>query len=187
MTDLESAVVEVASALEALAIPYMLIGGLAVSLQGVGRSTLDADFSLWVEPERLEAIVGQLGARFHVLASDPVAFARQARVLPALSSRGVRVDLVFASLPAERDIIARAEVRSPGGVSVRVASAEDLIWMKLMSERAQDIEDATRLLRRRRKTLDRPYLESRLKELSEAFARDDIMSIYHREIHADPR
>ena len=47
MTKLEAALVEVASLLQDLSIPYMLIGGLAVSILGEARATLDADFSLW--------------------------------------------------------------------------------------------------------------------------------------------
>jgi hypothetical protein len=39
MTDLESALVEVTSALDQIRVPYMLIGGLAVSSWGEARST----------------------------------------------------------------------------------------------------------------------------------------------------
>ena len=63
-----------------------------------------------------------------------------------------------------------------------VASVEDLIWMKLISERQKDIEDARLLIRRFAKTLDRDYLEPRLRQISEAFARPDILEIYNREV-----
>jgi len=53
--------------------------------------------------------------------------------------------------------------------------------MKLMSERGKDLEDARRLIRRLRATLDRGYLEPRLKELAEALAQADIMQIYESE------
>ena len=70
MTKLEAALVEVASLLDELSIPYMLIGGLAVSIWGEVRATLDADFSLWVEPQDLERIVRQIGARLQPIPSE---------------------------------------------------------------------------------------------------------------------
>jgi hypothetical protein len=145
MTKLEAALLEVAAVLQELTIPYMLIGGLATGIWGEGRSTLDADFSLWVEPENVP-------------------------------------DLVFASRQAERNVIARAVPKIIHGFTIMVASVEDLIWMKLISERQKDIDDATRLLRRFARTLDRSYLEPRLREISEGFARADILEIYHQEL-----
>ena len=152
MTDLEAAVAEAGSILEELALPYMLIGALAVSAWGEARATLDVDF------------------------------AAETRVLPMLSCQGIRLDLLFAALPAERDMIARAHTRQLGGRPIRIAAVEDLIWMKLISERPKDMEDAMRLLRRFRGTLDRAYLEPKLRELSEAFARQDILDIFRREM-----
>jgi hypothetical protein len=44
-----------------------------------------------------------------------------------LSSVGIRLDLLFAALPAERDLIARAQPKWLGGRAVNVAAVEDLI------------------------------------------------------------
>ena len=67
-------------------------------------------------------------------------------------------------------------------VYVEVASVEDLIWMKLISERQKDIEDARLLLRRFAGVLDRGYLEPLLRQISDSFARADILEIYRREV-----
>jgi len=64
-----------------------------------------------------------------------------------------------------------------------VASVEDLLFMKLASERSKDIQDSRALLPRFRKTLDRAYLEPRLKELADGLARPDILTIYHEEMN----
>jgi predicted nucleotidyltransferase len=180
MTKLEAAVVEVASFLEERSIPYMLIGGLAVSVWGEARATLDADFSIWVEPSNLESVVADISARFRPIPADPLSFAAAARVLPVTASSGVRADLVFASLPNERSVIARAAPKTIQGRNVLVVSVEDLIWMKLISERLKDIDDARRLLRRHAHSLDRAYLEPIVEELSDAFARADILRIYRQ-------
>jgi hypothetical protein len=182
MTDLESAVAEAAFILDELSIPYMLIGALAVAAWGEARATLDVDVSLWVEPDRLESTVRALCSRLQPVPLDPLRFARETRVLPMVSSHGIRLDLVFAALPVERDLIARAQPRELGGRTVNVATVEDLIWMKLISERPKDIEDARRLIRRFRLTLDRSYVEPRLRELSEALARQDILAVFLQEV-----
>jgi hypothetical protein len=181
MTDLESSVAEVASILDELSVPYMLIGGLAVAAWGEARATLDVDLNLWAEPADFAATVRALCSRLKALSADPLRFAEQTRVLPMLSSLGIRLDLVFALLPAERDLIARAQPKQLGGRMVHVATVEDLIWMKLISERPKDVDDARRLIRRFRRTLDRGYLEPRLRELSEAFTRRDILDIFRQE------
>src|SRR5450432_1462538 len=169
MSKLESAVVEVASYLEERSIPYMLIGGLAVSVWGEARATLDADFSLWVEPSNLETVVANITAHFRPIPSDPLSFVAASKVLPVTASSGVRADMVFASLPSERSLIARAVSKTVQGKNVLVVSVEDLIWMKLISERQKDIDDARRLLRRHANSLDRAYLSPIVEELSEAF------------------
>ncbi|MGA3078332.1 MAG: nucleotidyl transferase AbiEii/AbiGii toxin family protein [Bryobacteraceae bacterium] len=181
MTELESSVAEVASILEELSVPYMLIGGIAVAAWGEARATLDVDLSVWAEPGDFAATVGALCSRLKALPADPLLFAGQTRVLPMLSALGIRLDLVFAALPAERNLIARALPKQLGGRQVNVATVEDLIWMKLISDRPKDVDDAQRLIRRFRRTLDRAYLEPKLQELSEAFARQDILGIFRQE------
>jgi hypothetical protein len=181
MTPLEAAVVEVASVLESLSVPYMLIGGLAVSIWGEARATLDADFSLWVRPEDVGNVVRELAARLKSIPADAMSFVAESRVLPVITSSGVRADLVFARLEVEKEVIARATPKTVGGKTVMVASVEDLIWMKLISERHKDLEDARRLLRRFASTIDHDYLRPRLKEIADAFARHDVLEIYRQE------
>jgi predicted nucleotidyltransferase len=114
----------------------------------------------------------------HPLPQDALAFARETRVLPVVSSQGVRADLIFAALPAELEAIRRARAMRVGGRTVNVASLEDLILMKLVSEREKDAEDARRLLVRFKGKIDRDYLEPRLSELAEALARPGILEVF---------
>jgi hypothetical protein len=182
MTQLEAALVEVASACEALGLPYMLIGGLAVAMWGEPRATLDVDVTVWVEPDGMEAAVAGLCARFGSLSRDPRAFVSQTHVLPVTTSQGARADVVFAALPPERESIARAVPKQIDNHTVMVASVEDLLLMKLVSERRKDREDAIRLLRRFKKSIDREYLEPRVRELSEALAQPDAWELLSREL-----
>ena len=79
MNDLEAAVGEAAAAFESLGIPYMLIGGLAVSAWGEPRATLDADFTVWAEPDDFDRTVLRLCESFQCLTRDPIEFARSAQ------------------------------------------------------------------------------------------------------------
>jgi len=160
----------------------MLIGGLAVSSWGEARSTLDVDVTIWTEPELLDHTVSKIGKHLKLLPEDPAEFVRRTRVLPATSSREVRIDIIFA-LPAEKPIIQRAQPKQIAGKTVMVASVEDLLFMKLASERPKDIQDSRALLRRFRKAIDRDYLEPRLKELADGLARPDILTIYQEEMN----
>jgi len=101
-----------------------------------------------------------------------------------MTSQGIRGDLVLGMISAERDLLKRAQPKPVGNVRVPTASVEDLILMKLMSERPKDLEDARRLILRFRATLDRAYLEPKLKELADALARADIMQIYESNLRS---
>ena len=180
MTELESALIEIASFLDEMRWPYMLIGGLAVAMWGEPRATLDVDLSVWIEPDDFEQAIGNIASRFRT-AENPLEFARRSRVVPIETSQGVRGDIVLAALPPEREFLKRARPRPVGSRTIPVASPEDLILMKLMSERPKDLEDARRLIRRFRATLDKPYLEPKLKELADGLARADIWQIYETE------
>ena len=66
------------------------------------------------------------------------------------------------------------------GRTVRVVTAEDLVLMKIISERPRDIADAEAIVRRRVRELDRDYLEPRVRELSTALERDEILDRWRR-------
>ncbi len=169
--------------LESLSIPHMLVGGLAVSLWGEARATLDVDWVIWIEPEDLEQTITALCRRAPASPTRPLEFVRRTRVLPITTVRGVRADIIFAALPWEKQaIISRSHAKLVAGKTVSVVSVEDLILMKIISERQKDIEDARRLLRRYRSSLDRDYLEPLLLELAESLTRPDIVSTWEEEL-----
>jgi len=82
MTDLEAALVELASFFDEMRWPYMLIGGLAVAMWGEPRATLDVDISVWIEPEHFPQAIAAIAARFRTI-ENPLAFAQRSRVVPS--------------------------------------------------------------------------------------------------------
>ena len=181
MTELEQALIQAASAFEDCSLPFMLIGGLAVAAWGEPRSTLDVDLAVWADASQVPAAVDCLCARFRSRTANPLQFVESTRVLPLECASGIRLDIVFGVLPLQHEAIRRSVTKSIAGKNIPVASVEDLILMKLVSERRKDLDDARGLLRRFGPTLDRAYLLPKLEELAEALARPDILENFRNE------
>lgn len=180
MTGLEKALAEVTDLLNEIGVPYMVIGGLALAQWEVARATLDVDVSVWAEDEHLSATVAAVSRRLTPIPSDPAAFVRRLRVLPCQTRDGIRVDIVFAGLQAEREAIGRAVERPFHGRKIRVVSLEDLLFMKLISERERDLDDAKKLLEQHGDRHDRRWLEPRLAEMAALLDRPEILQVYER-------
>ena len=145
---LGEALAAVASALAALPVPGMLIGGMAVIARGVPRLTRDVDATVAGGAMDLAALVAALAA--HELVpriEDAIDFAAAHQVLLLRHApSGVDVDLSIAWLPFEQEALDAAEQLDVGGVSLPVARPEDLVVYKAVAFRPQDQQDIERLL-----------------------------------------
>jgi hypothetical protein len=142
MTPLEHALVEIVTVLETLNIDYMVVGGIANAVWGEPRSTVDVDVTIVVDETKVPETVAAIGQRVRVAVGAPVPFVRDTRVLPLDSASGVRIDVIFALLPFEVEAIGRARTVRLAGRDVRVVTPEDLILMKIISDRPRDAADA---------------------------------------------
>jgi predicted nucleotidyltransferase len=153
-----------ARALEAAALPYMVIGDQAVLVHGEPRFTRDIDITLGVGPDAL-AILKTLASQMNLsILKDDDAFVQQTFVLPLRDdASGLRIDFIFSFSPYERQAIEHAVVIDIDGVPVRFASVEDLIVHKIVAGRARDLEDV-RILLLKNDTVDHTYIESWLSQ-----------------------
>jgi len=177
---LEEAVGTLADFLDGHDIPYMVIGGIAGLVWGLRRATFDVDVTLWAG-ERERETVTLLTKAFPSRAPDPAAFVRDTSVLP-VTVGGIPADVVFGRLPYERAALARSRTVALGGCKVRVCTLEDLILHKIISKRAKDLEDVRELIRLRVSSLDRKYLEPRVRALAEELAEPAILEHYLRSL-----
>ena len=177
MSRLEDAVAEVARTLDRLGIPYMVIGGFAVTLWGEPRMTQDVDVTIACEPSDT-TLIAQVTRALPPRVADPAKFAQETRIVPVSTSNGVSVDLILAGLPFEHSAIQRAIVVEIAGHAVKVCTPEDLVVHKVISERPRDREDVRGIVRRRGAQLDREYLDPIVEELAEALAQPDILEAY---------
>jgi hypothetical protein len=172
MTAQEQALSDLCRALDEGGVPYMLVGGQANAVWGEPRATLDIDVTVWAEGR--SDVVPFLASRFRALVEDADGFVRQTRVLPLETAAGVRLDVIFGMLPFEEEAIRRARFIRIGQTEVRVCSPEDLILMKVISERERDVGDARGVAIRRMQELDLGYLEPRIDELASLLERPEI-------------
>lgn len=165
--------------LEYHAIPHMLIGGIATTFWGEPRATLDVDLSLLVPEADLSGFLERLPPHVVPRAPQPVLeFIERTRVLPLRHSSGIDIDLVFAVLPFEEEALERAIEVPIQDAIVRMVTAEDLVLMKIISERAKDRGDVATVLARRWDELDHAYLEPRVIELSHLMEDPTILDRY---------
>jgi predicted nucleotidyltransferase len=156
----------------------MVIGGLANAVWGSPRSTVDIDVTIVLGTDRVEALLASLGPAYGSRTADPESFVTRTRVLPLRHSSGVQVDLIFALLPFEEEAVRRAVAVEIAGVPVRFCTPEDLVLHKVVSERDRDRQDVEAILRQRKATLDRRYLDPRIHELATLLERPDMEAWY---------
>ncbi len=154
---------------------YVIVGGLAVTLIAKPRFTEDIDAVVWLEPEVWPDMLEQ--ARLHGFiprSQRPLDFASQTNML-LLKHEGteVEVDLSCGTLPFEREIIERAQTVELPDMTVRVATAEDLIVTKGVALREQDIADIRTVIEMN-KTLDKNRIMYWLAQFAEVLERPEV-------------
>ena len=143
--------------------PYVLIGGVAIQAWGRIRSTLDVDLLLQVRPGSLPALVTAFREAGMVPRRDAPIAIGDCRVLQLDFEDEdaflvVRIDLLIAGTPFHGEVVGRGLAVEIGGNSIRVATCEDLILLKLIAERPIDLVDAQELFKINRDDLDLDYL-----------------------------
>jgi hypothetical protein len=132
-------------ALDALEARYMLVGGIALAAWAPPRATTDIDLVIAVPEGDLPALGKLLARRVGGLSSmRPLRFRDGTTIFRVVVQRPegeVTVDLMPADSPFLAAALDRAVRRTLGDLDARVASAEDLVVMKLAANRPQDVLD----------------------------------------------
>jgi hypothetical protein len=158
---------ELASALTATGTPFALIGGLALAPHKVVRATQDID--LLVDSEQadtVEVLLLKLGYRCVHRSADAGNYLRQDE----------RVDLLYASRPIARRLLAESRSMITTLGELRVVSCEGLIAFKLQAvvndpRRTQDLEDIRALLRANAATM----IVEEIREYFRLFGREALL------------
>jgi predicted nucleotidyltransferase len=174
----DEATLAVLTALETLGVPYMIVGGLANVVWGENRATFDVDITIGLPPQAAARLLDVVGDQLAKVPDDAEQFAADTGVLPAVHRSGVRIDFLLSANAFAEEALARAVDVDVDGAPVKFCTAEDLLLMKIASNRPKDRSDVEAIVRRRSASLDRNYLDVRVRELSSAFGDPEIYSRY---------
>lgn len=178
----DDAIGDLARALDAFGLAWFLFGAQAAIIYGSTRVTEDIDVTVNLGDHTARELVSILTRNgFGLRVGDAEGFVEKTRVLPVVhSATAIPVDVVFAGPGLEELFLARLRRHQRSGMSIPVASPEDLIVMKLLAGRPRDIEDVRAVLRALGPKLDMPMLTTTLALLEEALAQSDLQPLLAR-------
>jgi len=135
---------------------YLVVGGVAVNLHGVGRLTVDVDLMLALDPENLQHFVS-VARRFPLKPVMPVRLeelADAAKVRSWIDEKGMLAFALRSSDPATptvgilvkpvvpfEDAWSRRVERTVEGIGIAIAAIEDIIRLKTGTGRQKDEAD----------------------------------------------
>lgn len=121
----------------------VIIGGVAVSLLGTPRYTVDIDAVVLLSTKDLPHFIEEADAQGIIpRIANPIAFARKNRVLLLRhKASGIDIDLSLGTLPFEVEMVERSRLIEISGIKLRLPTPEDLIIMKAIAHRPQDLTD----------------------------------------------
>ncbi len=147
----------------------MIIGGVAASIHGQARATEDVDAAVLLDERKLNRFIELAaveGLRPRI--SDAIAFAqRTAVLLLEHTPSAVSVDIAIGRLPFERYAVEHATLVRIDDLVIPVAAPEDLIVMKAVAHRPQDLQDI-RVIVTSNPKLDVKRIQREVREMANA-------------------
>ncbi len=145
--------------LNSLNISHALIGGVGTSLWSEERFTKDVDFTVAMDSKQWPLLEA-------ALAKDPDAKIFKTNTdsgetvpyLIRLTYKAITIDLLTAQAPFQALLLTRKLLKKVDDTDFYLATAEDIIILKLLANRAQDRTDIGKILLHVKK-LDFPYIE----------------------------
>ncbi|MGH6885037.1 MAG: hypothetical protein ACREGK_03065 [Geminicoccales bacterium] len=147
---------ELFRALQEHEVRYLVVGGVAVNLHGIGRLTVDVDLMLALDALNLERFV-TVALRFPLEPVMPVKLehlADAAKVNEWIAKKGMlafalrssdpatpTVDILVKPVVPFEDAWARRVQRSVEGIAIPIATIEDIIRLKTGTGRQKDEAD----------------------------------------------
>ena len=161
----DEAVVSVLAALDAAAVPYMLVGSLASNFHGIPRSTRDADFVVQLSPDGLQRLAAHLppGLLLERQAAFEAVTGTVRHLITLVGSPFVCELFELSDDPHDLSRFARRLSARVLTCDAFVASAEDMIITKLRwvkgANRPKDRDDIRNIIAVQGPLLDWVYLD----------------------------
>jgi hypothetical protein len=175
---------DLGTGLNELDVPWYLFGARAAILYGLARLTADVDVTVRL-PRHLstEAFTQQLESRGFLCRVMEPGFIERTSVVPFVhTASALPLDVVLAGPGLEDQFFERVIVRTIDGVRVPVASAEDLVVMKVLAGRPKDLEDIVAITAAQRDAIDVAYIRATLGAIEQAIGQSDLLPVFERTI-----
>lgn len=158
-------------------VDFLVIGGVAVSLLARPRTTQDIDVLSLLDESQWEGFV-KTGSRFGFIPriNDALEFAQKNRILLMRHKKSqLDIDISFGILPFEEESLKRKVIRRIGELNVPLPTPEDLIIMKAMAHRPQDMVDIAVILETCPKS-DLKRIRECVREFADVLGKPEILS-----------
>jgi hypothetical protein len=153
----------------------VIIGGIAASLLGKPRFTADVDAVILLELDEIPRLLQKAAAcGIHARIAGAEAFARKNRILLLRhTASGIDIDISLGMLPFENEMVARSRSQTVGGLQLRLPTPEDLIILKAVAHRPQDLLDIDSVLASQ-PALDIEYMRVWVQQFAEALEMPEL-------------
>ena len=167
-------------------VKVVIMGGLAVSIYAQPRATLDIDGIIELDERYIDNFL--TAAEKRGFSWDKEVPIKRIKGLPFITlyypDGKVYVDLFLAKGDFQENVIRRSRAVDVEGVKLDLISPEDLILVKLISDRPKDTDDVREILLESSDDLDFKYLEKWGEKLGVLqFLRDEMRSLKDRIYH----
>ena len=141
----------------------MVVDGIAVGIWAAPRATVDLDFLIGLDEERLPKFIESARKEGMVIFDpEPVLFKKMTLLRMFLKEKEAQLlmlDFILTRDDYSRESLRRAVSLPLKEQEIMVASPEDVILLKLLSGRGQDRVDIENIIRMRKDSIDRNYLQ----------------------------
>lgn len=170
---------DLAPALAEIDAAWFLFGAQAAIRYGVARLTADVDVTARLAPgtsaEQMAGALERHGFSRRFAGQD---FMAKTRVAPFVhDATAMPVDIVIAGPGLEDQFLVRAVSTDIEGIRVPVATAEDVVVMKVLAARPKDLEDVVAILASAA-AFDAAYARTTLQMLSDALGQSDLVPAF---------
>lgn len=158
-------VIRLHQTLEEHGIPHAFGGAIAVDYYRIPRATIDIDLNVFVAPDQRDGVLDALAAEFELGDREEIAAEIAERDQGKAYWGDTRIDLFFAAFDFHRSMAKRIRSVSYEGGTIPILSAEDIVTMKTIFDRAQDWADIEAVCKLRGGDLDTAYMRRWLDEI----------------------
>ncbi|MBU3933872.1 MAG: nucleotidyltransferase [Candidatus Omnitrophica bacterium] len=146
---------------------YIIIGGIAAGTLGEPRVTGDIDIDILLDKNKISDFLRKAKKTGFKVNEQKCRKSTREKGIFQINYGDFHIDFIIASIDLERQAFKRKKTVRLYNIEAFFPTPEDLILLKIIPARAQDLLDAKRVLARHKTKLDMKYLQTQARKLSD--------------------